>query len=254
MVEADGEDAVSIPSAPVAVPPIVVSRARGDRVVPVWRNELGGLTFRAEPLEGAPRYIKWGPLQNETSMAAEAERLEWAVRYAAVPRVIEHGSDATHEWLVTAALTGESAVAPHWVARPAAAVVAVGRGLRALHETLPVGDCPFEWGVESRIANAAGRGIHLPESLRKAPDADKLVVCHGDACCPNTLIDGAGKWSGHVDLGALGVADRWADIAVASMSTEWNYGPGWEDALIDAYGVKPDRERIAYYRDLWNAT
>ncbi len=31
-----------------------------------------------------------------------------------------------------------------------------------------------------------------------------------------------------------GTGDRWADIAVAAMSTEWNYGPGWEDTLIRA--------------------
>lgn len=63
-----------------------------------------------------------------------------------------------------------------------------------------------------------------------------------------------GGVTGHVDLGALGVADRWADIAVAAMSTEWNYGPGWDGALVDAYGVAADHERLAYYRDLWNAT
>jgi kanamycin kinase len=34
------------------------------------------------------------------------------------------------------------------------------------------------------------------------------------------------------------------------MSTTWNDGEGWEDALIDAHGVEPDRERIAYYREL----
>ena len=38
------------------------------------------------------------------------------------------------------------------------------------------------------------------------------------------------------------------------MSTEWNYGPGWEGVLVDAYGVEPDLERMAFYRDLWNAT
>ncbi|WP_166999157.1 aminoglycoside 3'-phosphotransferase [Paramicrobacterium fandaimingii] len=247
---------MTIPTAPTAVPDIVAALARGSRLVPVWRNQLGGLTFRAEPAspERAPRYIKWGPLQNETSMAAEARRLIWAEQYVAVPHVIEQGDDATHEWLVTAALEGESAVAPRWIAEPATAVAAVGRGLRALHDVLPVEDCPFDWGVESRIVGAAARGIRLPDSLTETPDADRLVVCHGDACCPNTLITAAGEWSGHVDLGALGVADRWADIAVASMSTEWNYGPGWEDALIEAYGLEPDRERIAYYRDLWNAT
>ena len=83
---------------------------------------------------------------------------------------------------------------------------------------------------------------------------DRLVVCHADACCPNTLIGDDGRWTAHVDLGLLGLGDRWADIAVASMSTEWNYGPGWEDALIEAYGVEPDRERLSYYRELWNAT
>ena len=51
-----------------------------------------------------------------------------------------------------------------------------------------------------------------------------------------------------------GTADRRADIAVASMSTEWNYGPGREGALIESYGVDPDRERLAYYQELWNAT
>jgi kanamycin kinase len=81
-----------------------------------------------------------------------------------------------------------------------------------------------------------------------------LVVCHGDACSPNTLIGDDGQWSAHVDLGALGTGDRWADLAVAAMSTEWNYGPGWEGALLKAYGISADPARLAYYRELWNAT
>ena len=65
------------------------------------------------------------------------------------------------------------------------------------------------------------------------PPVDKLVVCQGDACAPNTLLSDDGHWSGHVDLGVMGVADRWADLAVATWSTEWNYGPGWEADLLD---------------------
>lgn len=247
---------MSIPLTPVPVPDRVMSLAGGARLEPIWRNALGGLTFRVGPTPGGTedRYIKWGPRGDETSMDAEAKRLAWAGTYARVPRVLEHGSDATHEWLVTVALPGQSAVAPRWIAEPETAVAAVGRGLRALHDALPVDACPFDWSVESRIANAARRGIRVSDALVEPPDADSLVVCHGDACCPNTLLDADGEFAGHVDFGALGVADRWADIAVASMSTEWNYGPGWEDALIEAYGLRPDRERLAYYRDLWNAT
>jgi kanamycin kinase len=241
---------VSIPAEDVVVPPRVRGLAGGTRIVPVWRNDYGGVTFRTD--DG--RYIKHGPRNAESSFAGEAERLDWAGTRAAVPRVLEVGGDDTHEWLVTTALPGLSAVDPRWVADPATAVRAVGEGLRALHDALPVADCPFDWSVAARIANAAGRGIRVPDALREPPPVDRLVVCHGDACCPNTLIGDDGRWVAHVDLGTLGVADRWADIAVASMSTAWNYGEGWEDALIEAYGVAPDRERLSYYRDLWNAT
>ena len=65
------------------------------------------------------------------------------------------------------------------------------------------------------------------------------------------IRDSNGRWSGHVDLGDLGVADRWADLAIATWSTGWNYGPGWERLLLDAYGIKPGAERIRYYRLLW---
>lgn len=241
---------MSIPAADLDVPATVRALAGGAALTSVWRNELGGVTFRAD--DG--RHIKYGPRNTETSMADEAERLRWASRFTPVPRVLDAGADATHEWLVTATLDGRSAVDPRWIAEPAVAVRAVGEGLRALHDALPVADCPFDWGVPGRIRNAAARGIRINVRRHETPPIDRLVVCHGDACCPNTLVGDDGRWSAHVDLGALGVADRWADIAVASMSTEWNYGPGWEDELIAAYGVEPDRERLSFYRDLWNAT
>ncbi|MFD4958305.1 phosphotransferase [Microbacterium sp. NPDC058389] len=241
---------MSIPVEDVVVPAKVLELARGAALVPVWRNEDGGLTFRTD--DG--RHVKHAPRTLLTSFAAEAGRLEWAGAYTPVPRVLEVGDDDTHEWMVSASLPGRSAVDPSFLRDAATAVRAVGEGLRALHDALPVAECPFEWTVPRRIANAADRGIHVPDALREAPRIDRLVVCHGDACMPNTLIGDDGRWSGHVDLGALGVGDRWADIAVASMSTVWNYGEGWEDALIEAYGVEPDRGRLAYYRELWNAT
>ncbi|MFH8251308.1 phosphotransferase [Microbacterium sp. B2969] len=241
---------MSIPLAAVMVPERVRALARGAQLEPVWQNEIGGVTFRTS--DG--RHIKHSPRNLETSFAAEAERLDWARRWTAVPRVLEVGDDETHEWIVTATIDGESAVSARWLAVPQIAVRAIGEGLRALHDRLPAAECPFDWSVPSRLANAAGRGIRLPARFGDAPAVDLLVVCHADACSPNTLLDADGRWLAHVDLGALGVADRWADLAVASMSLEWNYGPGWEGAFFSAYGIEPDPARIAYYRELWNAT
>lgn len=172
---------------------------------------------------------------------------------------------------MTAPLPGDSAVSARWLAEPATAVRAIGAGLRALHERLPVAACPFSWTAQERLADArreaaAGRldpgwwhEIHRPFGVTGAlsqaaaiPPVDRLVVCHGDACAPNTLLYPDGRWSGHVDFGLLGAGDRWADIAVATWSAEWNYGPGWEPLLLDAYGVEPDAERTRYYRLLWD--
>ncbi|WP_181156621.1 aminoglycoside 3'-phosphotransferase [Microbacterium sp. MYb66] len=241
---------MSIPDLSIDVPARVRELARGAALTPVWRNGLGGLTFRTDDR----RYIKWGPLDDEANMRDEAERMRWAHQWITVPEVLEQGQDAAHEWLVTVALDARSAVDPRWADEPELAVRAVGQALRTLHDALPVAECPWEWSTAWRIANAAERGTRVPDELHEAPPTDRLVVCHGDACMPNTLLDDDGRPVGFVDLAALGVADRWADIAVASMSTLWNFGPGWEDTLIAAYGIEPDRERLEYYRRLWNET
>jgi kanamycin kinase len=242
------------PSGPVVVPPAVLSVAAGEPVEPVWHNERGGLTFA---LPATRRYVKWQPAGPGPDLAQEAARLAWAAPFTPVPAVLAAGSNGEGSWLVTAALPGSSAVSARWVADPAVAAAAIGTGLRALHDALPVGSCPFDWGVAARLARADERGSGSPAeraALGGAPAVDRLVVCHGDACAPNTLLDEAGRWTGHVDLGALGVADRWADLAVATWSLEWNYGPGWDGVLLEAYGVALDDERTGYYRRLWDAT
>jgi aminoglycoside phosphotransferase len=254
------------PTGAVVLPGAVAALVGGRVHEVVWQGELGSITVRV----GAT-YVKWVPAGSGLDLAVEAERMRWAGRWHPVPRVLDEGADAEGAWLITAALPGDNAVAAQWVARPAVAVRALGEGLRALHDNLPVADCPFDWSAEARIADTRRRAAaglidpagwhedHQPLGLERAlarlaepPPVDRLVVCQGDACAPNTLLDDDGRWTAHVDLGELGVADRWADLAVATWSTTWNYGPGWEDALLAAYGVPPDPARTAYYRLLWD--
>jgi len=252
-----------------ATPPAAVRELATARQVRLaWENEHA-LTF--EVGEDPDRcFVKWAPAGSPLDLAAEAARMTWAVAYTPVPRVLGQGADGEGSWLVTAALPGQSAVSQRWQAEPRTAVIAIGEGLGAMHDVLPVADCPFSWTARDRVAaaqRAAAAGCldtsdWAPEHrdlgiegvlarVQDIPPADKLVVCHGDACAPNTLIAGDGRWSGHVDLGDLGVADRWADLAVATWSTRWNYGPGWEQVLLDAYGIKQDEQRTRYYRLLW---
>ena len=249
--------------------PAAVRRVAGnDPVTEVWVNELGGRTFEiGRPPEH--RFLKWNPAESGIGLDDEAARMEWARRFTPAPEVVGHGTDDEGEWLITLPLRGDNAIAEPWRSDPKRAVTAVGKGLRHLHDVLPVASCPFDWDVERRLQRVTHlaeyadpsqwreehRNIMLDEALDRLaelPSVDRLVVCHGDACAPNTLIGRDGKWSGHVDFGALGVADRWADIAAATWSVGWNYGMGWETTLLDAYGIAPDPERSAYYRLLWD--
>ena len=260
------------PEPDTMVPPAVGRLAAGRPVSVVWANPLGGLTFRV----GAGQdgwFVKWAPAASGLDLAAEADRMRWVRPFSPVPKVVDTGEDAHGSWLVTTPLQGDSAVADRWTRQPGDAVRAIGAGLRHLHDHAPVERCPFSWSLADRVTLALRRareGITEPRAwhaehralglagarsiLAEPPTVDRAVVCHGDACAPNTIVGGDGCWSGHVDLGTLGVADRWADLAVATWSTAWNYGPGWERALLDAYGIDPDPPRIAYYRLLWDLT
>jgi kanamycin kinase len=249
------------------IPRAVLAASSGQSITPVWLNERNGITFQLGKGRGR-RFAKWSPVGG-IDLQPEARRLPWARQYVAVPELLEMVTDEQGSTMITAGLRGHNAVTPQWKADPATAVAAIAAGLRELHEQAPVEQCPFSWSQADRLAVVDERrpfldpetwhpehlGLTVDEAIRivgDPPPVDQLVVCHGDACAPNTLIADDGTFGGRVDLGALGVADRWADLAIATWSTQWNYGPGWEDELLDAYGVTADPVRTAYYRLLWD--
>ncbi|MEM9133875.1 MAG: aminoglycoside 3'-phosphotransferase [Actinomycetota bacterium] len=255
----------------VEVPGAVAHLVGDEPAACVWRNDYGGLTFAV----GDPPsfYLKWHPhaAAPEVDLADEAARMRWASAWIPVPEPFETGSDGDSSWLCTRVIDGTSAVDPRWQEDPAPAVAAIGHGLRRLHDAAPVEDCPYSWSTEERLTVARQRlatgalpadrpvgpepqstaAEAMEELTTTVPDPDP-VVCHGDACAPNTLLDDDGAFLALVDVGLLGVGDRWADLAVATWSLAWNYGPGWERELFDAYGVDADPDLIRYYRLLWD--
>lgn len=211
-----------------------------EPVVPelVWRNELGGQTWRF-----GDRYLKWSPHAAGIDLGREAERLRWLEGRHPAPRVLDTGDDRAGRWMLTAAIDADTAVSGFWRARPQLAVCAIAEGLRRLHE-LSVAAVPPHW--ESWASRT-------PPELGPRPQVEDPVLVHGDACAPNTLVDAEGCFAANVDVGDLAVGDRWADLAVGAMSLEWNYGPGWDGLFYDVSGVKPDPARIAYFRALWGS-
>lgn len=219
--------------------PEIARRLAGDSEPElVWRNDLDGLTFRI-----GDRYLKWNPRSTGIDLERERVRLRWISRRHPAPRVLDHGVDGDAQWLLTGAVPGGSAVGDAWRARRPEAIRAIAAGLRAIH-AIPIEDFPADWTAEVWVGRQ-------PATIGIRPPVDDPVMVHGDACAPNTLITQDGTWTGHVDFGDLAVGDRWADLAIASLSLDWNFGEGHQPELFDAYGIAPDEERIRYYRALW---
>jgi kanamycin kinase len=201
----------------------------------VWRFLPQVTTWLLTSPDGEVRYLKVSQFGQRASLADERERMAWAAAWLPVPRVLDQGSDDDDEWLLTAGLPGVNAVDHAVRADPARLVPLLGQALKRFH-LLPVAECPFD-----------GRGA----AGRRPPGADDPVVCHGDYCLPNVLID---DWrvSGFVDLGELGVNDRWADLTIGAWSVTRNLGPGWEPLFLASYGVALDPAKRAFFRRLYS--
>ena len=185
------------------------------------------------------------------TLRGESERMVWAAAYLPVPTVVALEQQGGTTILLTEALPGRDATDEVWRDDLGALVAALGRGLRAFHEAVGEEWCPFRFDIERALEHVRRRvatddidpaGFHedhrhlspaaaLAELEATAPADEDLVVCHGDYCPPNVLLrDGA--VTGYVDLGELGAADRWWDVATGGWSTCWNFGERVRAALL----------------------
>ena len=198
-------------------------------------------------------------------LVGEGERLRW---------LREHGIPAAEVLecrpglLLTAEVPGLSA-AEEWPAELRPAVVdALADLTRALH-ALPVTECPFDRRLAVTIPEALASDIDLDDLdaersgwsreqlvaqlLATRPAGEDLAVCHGDLCLPNVLLDPETiQVAGVIDVGRLGVADRWTDLALVTRSITSDLNPQFDPAAADRYlsryGIAADHPKNDFYR------
>lgn len=237
-----------------------------------YQHAKHSVVYRLSRARAPELFVKLSLAGHYPTLFAEAERMRWARPYLPVPNVVRQGSDGSISWLVTSPLPGRDGTHPDLTKHPADLTQILARGLRRFHDSAPVETCPFDFRIDRAFAHVRARlgaghidpsrdfheefahltpsmAVELLESTR--PASEDLVVCHGDYCLPNVLVEG-GEATGYLDLGELGVADRWWDLAVATWSLTWNLGPGFEELFLNEYGVSPDRDRTRFYRLLYD--
>ncbi|WP_408068517.1 APH(3'') family aminoglycoside O-phosphotransferase [Vineibacter terrae] len=256
----------------------LLPRLRGSATwIAVHTGESGDRVYRSS--DGAA-YAKLATGARMAALDGERRRVAWLAPCGlGTARVLDwitvHGTAC----LITSTVPGVPASD-----LPAADLIrawpSIAQRLKALH-ALPVADCPFARGLETMMARAADvvardavnpdfldpqlRDIPAPALLarlraqlpgRLAQEQRDRVVCHGDACLPNLMVDPATlRCVGLVDLGRLGTADRHADLALllANARETWtspDQARAAHESLFAALDIAPDPERLAFYLHL----
>jgi streptomycin 3"-kinase len=242
--------------------------ATGESRAQVFRRADGALIAKQVPPDGV------------ADLLDERRRIEWLAGTGIPgPSVVDWSTSDDGARLVMTAVPGVAAgeLDSGTLLRAWPALVGM---LRRLHE-LPAGDCPFErtLGTMFRIAeDVVRRDAVIPEFLtedqqgrphpelladlraqldeRLAQESEDLVICHGDACLPNFMVDpDTLECTGLIDLGRLGTADRHADLSLlqanARETWEGDDEPRANRLLAELYGPnRIDPGRMRFYRHL----
>ena len=248
-----------------------IAEENGSRLVapPPWRKPISGKTvlFQSIGESGAEVYrigdtlfLKSEPIGPLAELPGEVERLRWLGDTGIpCPEVVDEISWEGRHWLLMSAVPGHD-LAQSYDLGPINTCEMVAQALRTLH-VLDIDACPFDHRAEHRIS-AARRRLDAGHYDGPEPDAgpanyamlwstrpahEDLVVTHGDACLPN-FIARDGQFTGMIDCGRLGVADRYQDLALAARSIARNHGRAFVPAFFSAYGIdEPDEQKLAWY-------
>ena len=245
---------------------------------PVQSGRSGIGIFRASIYEGGREvYLKVRKVIEEfepgKSLKAEAEKLTWLHQQIPVPRVEAFCKLGDHEFLLLSSLKGRDASNVRNSKEAERNLPLIVEVIKKLH-ALPTLSCPFNQEIDTRIEQArkrleAGlvdrndfdeerRGIDPKELfsqlLTLKPQTSDLVVTHGDFCLPNIIIDRK-EVSGVVDVGRVGIGDRYQDLALLSRSLSSGlnpfYGKRMAKKALELYGITSvDEGKIEFFQIL----
>jgi streptomycin 3"-kinase len=243
-----------------------------------WEPVAGGESGASVAYDrGQQRYAKIVSSAQVAELAAERDRSVW-INQTTIPSapVLDWRETDAGACLVTQGVLGvpASELDPRALRR---AWPSVAVAVRALHG-LSTDRCPFDRTLAQMMrlahANVAEDRVvvgFLPVALQRTPptqileqieaelparlaqERTQLVVCHGDLCLPNILVDpDTSQVKALIDLGRLGTADPYGDIALllATARETWSdeaMARRADQEFAEIYGIELDQERRDFY-------
>lgn len=207
----------------------------------------------------------------------EVNAMRWLEGKLPVPRVIYHTEEGGKGYLLMSRVNGLMGCDRYYLERPDELKCLLADTLKALWN-VDISDCPTHQSLDDDLLRAednvrrgmvsfedvdkwllADGGFTSFESLlkwlNKAKPEIEPVLSHGDLSLPNLFFEN-GQLTGIIDLGDMGIGDRWRDIAICLRSFKHNlegrHGiktfPDYDVcAMFDELGIAPCADKIKYW-------
>lgn len=200
----------------------------------------------------------------------------WSEGKIPVPKILCHQVEDGISYLLMEKMEGIMACSESLLEQPEVLTRALADGIRLLWQTDTSG-CPRNRTLpclleEARYNIDNGRvdldnvdpetfgenGFRDPDDLLNwlvsHPIPSEPVLSHGDYCLPNIFVKN-GHFHGFIDVGDLGVGEKWRDIALCYRSLRDNWGGAYGGKVYDfdpklffeALEIEPDWEKIRYH-------
>lgn len=218
--------------------------------------------------------------ENDEEAGNEVRMMQLLRGKLPVPPVYACESYEGRLYLLMGRCEGQMACAREYMSHPSALCKLLADGLKRLW-SVDISDCPSDQRLGRKLEMARYNikhglvdmenvqpdtfgegGFRDPDELlewlyENRPNED-LVLSHGDYCLPN-IFGRNDKVTGYIDLGKMGIADRWCDIAICYRSLSHNFSGKYgehvdvtcseydERQFFRELGIEPDWEKIRYY-------
>lgn len=209
----------------------------------------------------------------------ERDIVTWLNKCIPIPEILDYCVEDGNAYTLMTKMQGIMLCDEEYLNNPTLLVKLIAKSLKLLWNT-DVYSCPLKVSrLENRLKEARGNvenglvdmdnvepetfgesGFACPKELlewleKNQPEED-LVLSHGDFCLPNIFGYG-NELSGFIDLGKMGPADRWQDIAIAIRSLKHNFEGKYHqgkkyfdfkpEMLLEELEIKMDEEKYKYY-------
>lgn len=204
---------------------------------------------------------------------------KWLGKKIPIPEIPAYCISKGTAYTLSTRIEGKMLCDDSYLHQPETLIQIAADGLKQLWE-VDIKDCPHnssrlserlkeaEYNVMNGLVDIENaepetfgpNGFAGPEELLRwlqdnQPEED-IVFTHGDYSLPNILVSG-NRINGFIDLGKMGPADRWQDVAIALRSLEHNFSGRYRDGkrifdfkpqmLLDKLGIEFDSHKYSYY-------